>query len=184
MSQVTTEQPGLRTLRLVAPHRRLLPNLPRSIEQVTPALRKIFADLAFARRPWPLFLYGPVGLGKTLAALCLCDRAASAAYFTAEGLCSATLESEPAAARELWNTIETKDLVVIDELGTRSNVTDFAYSTLKRAVDARDQHAQRAAVYISNLRPNELAALYDDRLASRVLCGTRLELTGADRRFA
>jgi DNA replication protein DnaC len=153
------------------------------MDRIEPGLRKIFSDLAFARRPWPLFISGPVGAGKTLAALALADRVESAIYLTPDGLCSTILESEPAVVRELWTTIERKALVIVDELGARERVSDFNYVSLKRAVDARDQHAGRAAVYISNLPGGELAKLFDDRLASRILCGTRYTLTGRDRRF-
>jgi chromosomal replication initiation ATPase DnaA len=140
--------------------------------------------LAAGRARWPLFLFGSVGSGKTSAALALCDVVATAAYFTAEGLRSSTMpESDPLVVRQLWETIETKGLIVVDEIGARSQITDFGYQTLKRAVDARDQHAGRAAVYISNLGPGELERLYDERLASRLFCGTRFELTGKDRRF-
>jgi DNA replication protein DnaC len=177
------DRPGIRVMPLLNPSRRLLPGVPRSMVAVDPVLRELFRELTAGRAPWPLFLFGNVGGGKTSAALALCDVVATAAYFTADGLCCAILEQDPSSVRDLWQTIEAKSLIVLDEIGARSNTTDFAYSTLKRAIDARDQHAGRAAVYISNLGPAELARLYDERLASRILCGTRFELSGTDRRF-
>jgi hypothetical protein len=110
---------------------------------------------------------------------------ATAAFFTADGLCSAMMPgADPFAVRDTWEAIEEKDLIVLDELGVRGKVSEFGYGVLKRCVDARDQLAGRAAVYISNLAPAKLAELLDDRLASRILCGTRFELAGEDRRFA
>jgi hypothetical protein len=39
------------------------------------------------------------------------------------------------------------------------------------------------AIYISNLEPEAIARVYDDRIASRLLCGTWYKLDGEDRRL-
>ncbi len=177
--------PGCSKLAIQAPNVRLLTNVRRSMAQVDQALVSTFRKLAGGAQPWPLFLFGPTGAGKTLAALSLCDHARTASYHTAEGLCDTTIELKyrPDELRDLWETIATKDLVVLDEIGIRGQASDFAYTTLKRLADAREMHAGRVAIYISNLPPREVATLYDDRICSRLLCGTRFELKGRDRRF-
>jgi chromosomal replication initiation ATPase DnaA len=37
-------------------------------------------------------------------------------------------------------------------------------------------------VYISNATPDEIARLFDDRIASRLVAGTAFEVAGPDRR--
>jgi hypothetical protein len=55
---------------------------------------------------------------------------------------------------------------------------------VKNFADARAINARGVAVYVSNVAPNELASMYDDRICSRLLCGTWFELKGPDRRLA
>jgi hypothetical protein len=55
------------------PQRRYFPGIERSIASIDPALRQSLRRLALGELPWPCFLHGPVGTGKTLAALCLLD---------------------------------------------------------------------------------------------------------------
>lgn len=64
----------------------------------------------------------------------------------------------------------------------RERVGDLQYTTLKGAIDYREYHCNRVGIYISNLTPDHLAELYDDRIASRLTSGTVFELNGADRR--
>jgi len=153
--------------------------------QVDPELVGVFRRLVAGEDPWPLFLHGPVGAGKTLAALSLADVTRTAAYFTADGLCKTAheLRDEPVMLRGLWDAIEVKDLIILDELGLRSNVSDACYETIKRVADLREMHAGRVGIFISNLDANQLARVFDDRLGSRLFCGTHFELKGRDRRF-
>ncbi|HWB00774.1 MAG TPA: hypothetical protein VG713_19915 [Pirellulales bacterium] len=182
----TSANPGLATLPRISRNVRLLPSVDRRPDGTDPVLIRLFARLVSGRAPWPLYLHGPVGRGKTLAALCLCDVARSAAYFTAEGLCDTATELKlrPDELRDFWETVAAKDLAVLDEIGLRGEPSDFAYTTLKRFLDARELCGQRRAIYISNLAPKNLAKLYDDRICSRLFCGSRFELHGSDRRFA
>ena len=48
---------------------------------------------------------------------------------------------------------------------------------------ADDLAGRVASIYISNLSPQQLHTAFDDRIASRLLCGTLHELDGNDRRF-
>lgn len=80
-----------------------------------------------------------------------------------------------------WERWKLSKLTVLDELGARGNVTDFQYETVKKAIDAREG---LCCVYLSNAGLDEIAALYDDRIASRLAGGTVFELTGPDQRIA
>lgn len=173
---------GRRALRLApAPQVRLLPALIRDWKRVSPNLAGTLDSLLSGSAPWPLLIYGPTGCGKTCAALAACDRAVSAAYWTSDGLCDRLLVPE---GRELLLAhLVEKELVVVDELGARQKATELEYAAVKRVADEREAQAGRVAIYVSNLAPSALANYYDDRVASRLLCGTRFELTGKDRRF-
>lgn len=163
--------------------------------------------------PWPLFVGGPVGTGKTLAGLCLVDRAQSLRmtaagrfvvdpingwYCTAEELCRDLIaasdrrllirlsngEDRIVDPQEIWDRIERAAVMVLDEIGARPNVSDFHYEVVKRVLDIR---TDRPAVCLANDRPDKPAAaviaqLYDDRVYSRMMCGTVMTLEGDDRR--
>ena len=74
------------TLPLVRRQIRIFPKMDRRMKLVDSHLEKVFWSLVNGQAPWPLFLHGPVGAGKTLAALSLCDICRTAAYETVEGL--------------------------------------------------------------------------------------------------
>ncbi len=183
-STATLPCSSLHRLPLVREHRRLLPTIERSLRLVDPGLLKVLDDLVGGRAPWPLLLWGSPGRGKTLAALALCDITATAAFWTAEDLATFVVSHEPGEVQGEFEHIGKKALVVLDELATRERSSDLHYSAVKRLVDIREQRAHRVAIYISNVEPAELATVYDDRLASRLTCGTILELGGVDRRRA
>ena len=60
-------------------------------------------------------------------------------------------------------------MTVLDELGTRQQVSDFQYEVTKKAIDTREG---RPAIVISNLSLTALAKVYDDRIAARLSEGT------------
>jgi hypothetical protein len=163
-----------------SPSRRLFPMLPRSMKGVPAEVVTAFRSLVAGKAPWPLLLHGPAGGGKTCAALALADFAESAAYWTADGLVDAHMGPGKV---DVWEAVQGKALVILDEIGAREKVTDLAYSTIKQLVDVREMSCNRVAIYVSNLGPDRLAGLLDDRLASRMLCGTVVEVAGEDRRF-
>jgi chromosomal replication initiation ATPase DnaA len=169
------------TLPLVPERRRLLPKLVRRLDAIDFALLGVLNDLAHGKARWPLFLFGPAGGGKTCAALALADIVETASFATCEDLAEATMKGQDAA---IWYAVKAKHLAILDELGARERVTDLGYSVVKRFADLREQHAKRVAIYISNVAPEAIAKLYDDRIASRVLSGTCFHLQGADRRLA
>ncbi len=190
-----TEPEGLRSLPLAPAQRRLLKNLPRSMPEVDAALRDVFGRLVRGKAPWPLLLFGAVGTGKTRGALALCDvvfeapkdpescidcfRVPNPAYMTLENLCTAVIRNRDT---DEWRHVNEGILLVLDEIGSRANIGDLQCSTLQRVLDVREQQHNRVGIYISNLSPSQLAGLYDDRIMSRLTCGTVFKLSGPDRR--
>lgn len=165
------------------------------MDGVDERMRSVFRRLIENKERWPLFLFGSPGRGKTCAALALLDYVpwnirceesrdgipplvhyeAGGRYWTAEQLVGFLFGND-------WpDDIRKCRLAVLDELGERSKNTDVNYTTVKRFADERDR---KPTIYISNLSPNDIASAYDDRIASRVLCGTCFDLTGPDRRMS
>lgn len=186
---------GRARLWLCPPKRRLYPTLPRSVAQVDDGLRKLFTQLAAGKADWPLFLYGSVGTGKTAAALCFADCVQNATYTTVQGLCDdvmagKAIETEDATVNYRLHLDDPphdpsirQSVSILDELGTRSKIGDLEYSAIKRFADHREFEHRNVVVYVSNLTPEQLREVYDERIASRVLRGTWFHLAGPDRRF-
>ncbi|MDM8008614.1 MAG: hypothetical protein QUV05_20945 [Phycisphaerae bacterium] len=147
--------------------------------------------MIMARAPWPLFIFGGVGTGKTCACLCLLDAAGGGCHFkTFPELCNDIIAAGKGdlwndntgyrmSVHDYWHVWRNSRLTVLDEIGARQQVSDFAYETLKLAIDTREG---KCCVFTSNIGPDDLARIYDDRIASRLTTGTVLELGGADRR--
>jgi hypothetical protein len=169
-------------LRLRPVERIQFPNLDRRWKLVAPELLDVLRRLATGELDWPLLLFGGAGRGKTLASLCLCDIALSSVYHDAETLANWTMNRPPTEMAEVWSEIARKELVVLDEIGTRSKVTDLPYRMVMDLAETREKAGRVATIYITNINPTDLAALYDDRIASRLMAGTHFELKGKDRR--
>jgi len=176
------ERLGYQTLSLRPPERSIFRKVPRRLSDVNPKLLDLWKELVSARAPWPLYLHGPVGTGKTFAALAFSDLVRYAEFFTVEQLCNRVMKGEQPWEGRLY--YETVPLLILDELGEREKVTDLQYTSVKSTVDYREFHANRVAVYISNLAPEDLAGLFDDRIASRITAGSVFRLDGPDRRKA
>jgi len=171
----------------------LLPHKARRADGIEPGLRAKLRDVWECRSHWPVFLHGAAGTGKTSIALVALD-ATRGTYSTVAELCErvrkATLgelvdygthgESR-VTPDDVWRGWAKADLAVLDELGTRDRVSDFAYDCVKRALDEREG---RPLIVISNIGPAALRRLYDDRIISRMCCGTVLEVGGPDRRLS
>lgn len=91
---------------------------------------------------------------------------------------------------DLWTFVREAKLLVLDDLRKPSDreqrLGDDHFGILKRILDLR---LGRPLIVTSNVNPYEregygsdLVRLFDDRVASRILCGTRIELKGSDRR--
>jgi hypothetical protein len=170
---------------------RLLPLEDRRPEKIDANLRPVLRDLVAGQAPWPLFLHGLAGRGKSCAALCLLDYAGGV-YHALPDLLALLIramkgeEYQESASdywrvteADVWKKINDAPLVVLDEIGTRQP-SDHNYQSVKRLLD---QRAFRPHVVISNCDLGTLAQLYDDRVASRLAAGTVVELVGDDRRL-
>ena len=189
---VTTTFPHGTPLALneVPDEHRLQDHQERRISQCEPELTQQLRELTEGKAPWPLFLHGPAGTGKTCAALSLLDYVAvknSRAYREASmfvrhltSLRYGSRRNTVQEARE-WELIDACELSGMDELGTRNAVTDTHYEIVRSYIDFR---GHRPTIYISNLDPKGIVATYDDRIASRLCSGTVFELGGKDRRLA
>lgn len=159
-----------------------------------PKLKRQLRRLVEGREPWPLFLFGIAGTGKTCAALCLLDCIEGTnrnSYLEASELATRLVScmrgewtnpaGYPGRESSEWALIEQSSVAVLDELGARNNVSDHHYETVKKHLDTR---AGRPAIYIANLGPAAITKIYDDRVSSRLCAGTVFELDGEDRRLS
>lgn len=180
------------------------PGVSRSPDMIASGLRETIKQLVNGILPWPLFMHGPPGVGKTCAALCLLDRCYSLGivtfekdgkwfgaqdqpggiYKTSQEVCDALFgefgrKGKPVTERT-WKEWTASRLTVLDEIGAREKVGDFVYNTTKQLIDVR---AGKPLIVISNLDLKALSVLYDDRLTSRLGSGTVVKLEGEDRRL-
>lgn len=168
-----------------------LPRLPHGIDGMNLGLRKLFRQLITGHEPWPLFLYGDTGSGKTCAALTLVDHYGG--WYTTVDELHGLVQSARAgtlwwphetggkiSVMGLWRAWSEVNVAVLDEVGLRK-LTEPAAETLKIALDKREF---TPSVVISNFSVEELTkrGLCDARVAGRVACGTAYQLTG-DRRM-
>lgn len=150
--------------------------LARVWESVDPGLQVVIDRLIAGTAPWPLYLFGPIGTGKTRAALCACDRVDGGRYWTV----SRVMDQMRDGQAPWYQPYEDGGpaLAVLDELGTH-RAKDFEFDAVKEFLDWRED---RPAIYISNHPPEVLRQLYDERIESRLQAGTVFELAGPDRR--
>lgn len=181
---MTAPKPGLHSLAMIPRNVRLLPELQRRWSEIEKPLVEALRPIVTGAAPWPVLLTGAPGSGKTCAGLALCDIAETAFYVTVEELCDAVIGKGRIEPEVFWQKIEEKDLVVLDELGCRSNVGDLEYSAVKRLVDIRETRHNRCLIAISNVDPADLVKLYDRRIHSRLTCGLVYQMRGSDRRHA
>jgi DNA replication protein DnaC len=147
-----------------------------------------------AATPWPLLIQGPVGTGKTCAALVLLDHTPGGLYYSTGELCDTLIRAQQGRLEwshegrggtrwpeQVWSDLAKAPLVVLDELGARERVSDAHYDAVKRLLDER--HGT-PLLLLSNHDLGALALLYDDRIASRIGGGTVCRLDGPDRRQA
>lgn len=172
-----------------------MPSVRRDIAKIAAPLRADLRRLITGQAPWPLFIAGPAGTGKTCAALCLLD-CAGGWYRELPELCEELIdigfgrkttsgpENSGGGRRvwpdDFWRGYARQPLVVLDEIGCRDRVSDQHYQSLKYAIDRRQG---RPLVVLSNHGLDRIEELYDDRIASRLGSGTVLQLAGADRRI-
>jgi DNA replication protein DnaC len=188
--------PGRRPLLLNREPVPLVPPLdanPREIGNIPTPVRAAIRQVVTGSSPWPLFLHGPAGVGKTCAALCLFERVPGGLYYSASEFATYLADAgmgrlssgEPGRARTLWphaiwERALRAPLFILDELGCRDQVSDHAFEVTKRVLDVR---LGKPVVAISNHNLEGVARLYDDRVASRLAAGTVVEVLGDDLRL-
>lgn len=176
-----------------------MPRRERSVTKIAEGFRVQIKD-ALATDSWPLFVFGPQGTGKTCAALCLADWFGGV-YMTVTELCAMIIDAQQgrlvtsrvlgrrSPGREdtrigvsaFWGLIENQDLIILDEIARRKQVSDAHYEAVRDMADARDC---LPFVVTSNYGLDVIEDLYDATLASRLGAGTVVELRGSDRRLA
>jgi len=137
-----------------------------------------------------VFMFGPVGTGKTHA------MAAMIRHYTYEGYQVERINFDdfcvqvrstmsPASKRTEWDLIEPLkevDKLFIDDLGLRGKQeTDFSYVTLYSILNKRQE--RRLPTFVSsNKNIEKLGQSFDARIASRLSAALVIEMTGRDRR--
>lgn len=137
---------------------------------------------------WPVVLAGRPGTGKTCALLAMLDRwQTGGRYYTgasafADRARAAMMGNDPSYSEaELWDTMGRLGLLCIDELGGRDRMSDHEYRTILRLLDCREG---KPTVIATNLTGEQIAAVYDQRILSRLLAGRVYRMGEIDRRVA
>lgn len=191
-----------RLVRLVPRHlpvsARLHPSLVREPGLVPVSVRESFRSCCAAESPWPLLVWGDVGTGKTRFGLIVhdfysgmfMDFADLAAEYTA--LRRGELESEHSAivlttnVRKVHETewidaLASPRVFIVDDIARRGDTqSETSRELLSRFLDRREG---MPTILISNLGPIDLATAYDDRVGSRMCCGTVVKVEGSDMRI-
>lgn len=155
---------------------RALPQMHRDWETVHIALRNVLKNMREGQQPWPLYLWGSVGSGKTRAILAFCDRLQLARYWTVRNLMEQMIEHHP-PWQHRWYRVPY--VTVLDELAIHDKATDFELDAVRCFADWRED---LPAIYISNHPPAFMKSHYCERVESRLTNGTVYELKGHDRR--
>lgn len=123
-----------------------------------------------------LLFYGPTGLGKTFLCNCiakeLLDNGYNVLYLTAIELFKLFDEARfhredmPLESKNILDTLNTVDLLIIDDLGTEFG-NSFTAPDLFGVLNNR-YLAQKSTIISTNLDPNEWKDLYSERVASRI----------------
>jgi len=150
--------------------------------------RAVYDDLVeWAHRPAGrnLVLIGPIGVGKSRAALAACRPAHDAGLEVRYHLVAEALDLlRPGGPEDALDALAECDRLILDDLGSE-RPTDWTAERLGILIDRRWRE-ERPLVVTTNLDPNELAAVLGPRSYSRIVGDSAvvLRLTGHDRRRA
>lgn len=184
----------------------------RTLGQVDPRLRMVFRGLVTGLKPWPLYLWGAAGTGKTSAALVVldhCGRNQSEheflpavhdwlyGYAEVRSLAGLKIKADRGLAAHdfgvpdgcsSWDRMlyhwGRLPVVLLDEIGVGAQAGDFKLDTLLEVLNTRCNDPVKPLIVTGNLSPEDLPVMYDDRVSSRALAGTVYRLGGNDRRIA
>ena len=160
------------------------------VAQIDSRLRDVLRAICKGLRPWPLFMYGDSGSGKsyigshailryggwhinTNAMVEMMQQAMKGELYYESGY-----QRSRSEVMDAWAQC---NVGVLDEIGERKQVTESHYDLAKQVVDLRDR-VIKPTVYISNRDPEELVEIYGDPFVSRISRGTVIEINGDKRR--
>lgn len=150
------------------------------MDEVHPDLKVKLRRLVAGDLPWPLYLHGRVGCGKTRAVLALTDSVTAARFWTLSRLMDGVVACT-APWHGVWGWPQGPQLAVVDEIGlSLHEAGKLEYDALMAFAEWRED---LPAIYISNHEPEMVEKLYCERIESRLLCGTVHELFDVDRRL-
>lgn len=148
----------------------------------------VLAAAAKGETPWPVYLHGPPGSGKTMAALYMLKRSYGVFVSADHWAWSRYHESSRYQARleRMRQVVGTTSgalyypLVVVDEIGLRDTATDWQLGAFLSLLNARKG---LPLIVTGNISPAEVVKRYDGRIADR-LCtaGTVVNLAGTSQR--
>lgn len=172
------------------------PGIDADWAQVNPPLQSAIREAVIGAK-WPIYLFGDQGRGKTSAMASLYRKVINSSKWldlqqfvrlvqrartSDDGkVYDFSFSNYGASESDLYRKfVVDPQVVFVDDVGIRSaseSVFEIVYEIVNR-------RGRRPAIYTSNVDPQRLRAIYDDRVASRMLAGTIIEVTGADRRIA
>lgn len=185
----------------------------RELNEIEPALRDKIRDLLTGKIPWPLYIHGPAGTGKTSAALCVLDYCGRPSpvesphykshqtqrqqeeaelsiygdwnygFLEIRNLCGIKINTEEHLWIAMLRCWQSLPLVVIDEIGIQGGQSDFRLDATIELLNMRADDPVRPLIVTGNVLPSALPDIYDERVADRILCGTQHYLNGRSRRM-
>lgn len=179
---------------LPAIHRAAPEGIEADWHKVRPALRKLLRESCH-KGAYPIYLFGEAGRGKTAAMACVYrswpdDRVRwlRVSEFVAliqrcrrDGSIVLPGSNREVGEQHLWNTkVIQPALLCVDDIGLRSP-TDSQFEII---FDLIDKRGTKPVIYTSNLSMKQVHETYDNRIASRLLRGQPIEITGDDRRLS
>ena len=174
------------------PVKPIMPEIFRDPDLVLPRIGIAFRGCREGKFPWPLLLSGAVGIGKTRACLCFHDwfggRYDELATYADEFACVRRGEFRdlrwihvPKVFERDWiKMMRAERLLIVDDIGRRARESDHVVDTLIRLLICRE--GGHPMVLVTNLTPEEIQANYDDRIASRMVAGTVVNIESVDQR--
>jgi DNA replication protein DnaC len=177
IGDITKAQPPSRKKRLVVFSEvktlgRFHTGVPRDLNEVDRAVRRQMRPVLMGESKWPIYLYGPTGVGKTCCVLALTDRVNRCWYTDIHDL-------PPYWQRDHsdWREIRRRNLVVIDDIGRSGN--DVEYEQILQVCRWREC---KPTIFVSNHDPAKIDELFDRRIWDRLCKGTVIHYSGKSKR--